>query len=72
MISTEVTYSIIRLLTQNFRHRYDETEAASNAHHRLAGSHCMLVAHYHHMTQYQPRDVGPNWLLDCDTSMIGT
>ena len=51
------------------------TEAVSVVHQRFAGSRYTLVAHwanYHHITQYQPRGVGPKRSLDSSTPATGT
>ena len=50
-------------------------ESGRFVHHMLAGSPYTLVAHwtnYHHITQYQPRGVGPKRLLDSGTPVTGT
>ena len=49
------------LLLHNILQKHGKTEAASNVHRRLAGLRYTLVthwAHYHHITQYQPRGIG--------------
>ena len=59
----------------NFLHKHGETEAVGIVHHSLAGSCYMPVtrwANYHHITQYQPRGIGPKQSLDSSTPATGT